>query len=225
MSLKIFVSFISYRVSPWVRKPILLELVSSRRWRARWGCHVSSTTYGGDARGGSKASKHRLMIALLTAQRYEMMDILWISLSIGGEGGGCDSRGHQHFLQSPAQFRLNTKHNGGGIHFQPRDRDSTRCQSAQPMVGQQKSPQVMERRRCTGHCTRQIRRGRVPQTSHLPTIPFKLVRTTPTQHDHASLPRCFLAFVFHCSSVSHGAHDVVPQKTTTPRNPTTQRTT
>ena len=108
----------------------------------------------------------------------------------GGREGRSALREASIFLQSPAQFRLN-KHNGGGIHFQPRDRDSTRCQSAQPMVGQQKSPQVMERRRCTGHCTRQIRRGRVPQTSHLPTIPFKLVRTTPP-NTTTPLPRCSL---------------------------------
>ena len=140
------------------------------------------------------------------------------------DGGreGADSRiARPHFLPP---IRLTHDHNGGGIHFQPRDRDSTRCQSAQPMVGQQKSPQVMERRRCTGHCTRQIRRGRVPQTSHLPTIPFKLVRTTPP-NTTTPLSQVFPAFVFHCSSVSHGTHDVVPQKTTTPRNPTTQRTT
>ena len=129
----------------------------------------------------------------------------------GGKAGSSSSRGH-HFFAKSRPIPTEHEHNGGGIHFQPRDRDSTRCQSAQPMVGQQKSPQVMERRRCTGHCTRQIRRGRVPQTSHLPTIPFKLVRTTATHHDHASPPRCFLAFVFHCSSVSHGAYDVVPQK-------------
>ena len=127
--------------------------------------------------------------------------------------------GH-HFLQSPANS-TDHDHNGGGIHFQPRDRDSTRCQSAQPMVGQQKSPQVMERRRCTGHCTRQIRRGRVPQTSHLPTIPFKLVRTTPTQHDHASLPGVPLPL---CSIVQASVmvHTMLfHKKTTTPRNPTT----
>ena len=56
------------RISTGVGQPILTKLVSSWRWRARWGCHVTSLAHG-DARGGNKASKHIVELISFTCVR------------------------------------------------------------------------------------------------------------------------------------------------------------